>query len=173
MGTPTNKQELLNEIETAHQDMMRLLAAMSDDELTAPTLDGGWSPKDALSHILAWEKMAMDWLTRSVQGEHVQRFIPGFLYDTEAEREPTMERLNTFLFERDQNRPLADVLQDFRATHKAFFELVAQTDEQDIFDPHRFAWRNGSPALDMIAANTIDHYREHGDAIWQAHITAP
>lgn len=172
MSTPTNKQELLSEIETAHQDMMRLLAAMSDDELTAPTLDGGWSPKDALAHILAWEKMAMDWLARSVQGEHVQRFIPGFLYDTEAEREPTMERLNTFLFERDQNRPLADVLQDFRATHKAFFEMVAQTDEQDIFDPHRFAWRNGSPAFDMIAANTYEHYREHGDAIWRAHQTA-
>jgi hypothetical protein len=112
--------------------------------------------------------MAMDWLTRSVQGEHVKRFIPGFLYDTEAEREPTMERLNTFLFERDQNRPLADVLQDFRATHKAFFEMVAQTDEQDIFDPNRFAWRNGSPAFDMIAANTYEHYREHGAAILDA-----
>ena len=168
MSQPTTKTELLAEIESAHQDMMRLLAAMSDGELTAPTLDGGWSPKDALAHVIAWEKMAMDWLARSVQGEHVQRFIPGFLYDTEAEREPTMELLNTFLFERDKERTVADVLQDFRATHKAFFELVAQTDEQDIFDPHRFAWRNGSPALDMILANTVEHYQEPGAAILEA-----
>ena len=172
MSEYTNKTELLEAIASTHQDMMRLLAAMSEQELSAPTLDGGWSPKDALAHIIAWEKMAMDWLTRSVQGEHVKRFISGFLYDTEAEREPTMERLNTFLFERDKNRTAADVLQDLRTTHKAFYDLVAQTNEKDIFDPHRFAWRNGSPAYDMILANTVEHYREHGDAIWQAHKAA-
>ena len=168
MSEPTNKTELLEKIESAHQDMMRLLAAMSEEQLTAPNLDGGWSAKDALSHIIAWEMMAMDWLARSVRGEHVKRFIPGFQYDTEAEREATMEKLNTHLFERDKNRALADVMQDFRAAHKAFYDLVAQTSDADIFDPNRFAWRNGSPAFDMIAANTYEHYREHGDAIWSA-----
>lgn len=168
-----NKQELLNEIESAHQDMTRLLAALRDDELTAPSLDGGWSPKDALAHIVAWEKMAMDWLQRSVQGEHVKRFIPGFQYDTEAGREPMMEKLNTHLFEQNKSRALADILQDFRATHKAFYELVAQTDAQDIFDPHRFSWRDGGPAFDMIAANTYEHYREHGAAILEAYQKSP
>lgn len=168
MTTPTNKTELLDEIAGAHQDMMRLLAAISADDLTAPTLDGGWSPQDALAHVIAWEKMAMDWLGRSVQGEHVKRFIPGFQYDTEAEREPMMEKLNTHLFEQNRNRALDDVLQDLRATHRAFYDLVAQTDDRDIFDPHRFPWRNGSPAFDMIAANTYEHYREHGAAILEA-----
>lgn len=156
-----NKQELLREIERAHQDMMRFLAALSDDEKTAPMLNEGWSVKDSLAHLIDWEKMSLDWLARSLRGEEVKRFVQGFQYETEAEREAVMEKLNTHLFEQNKNRALDDVLQDFRATHRAIFNFVAQMDENDIFDPNRFAWRNGSPAFDMLAGNTFEHYDEH------------
>lgn len=156
-----NKQELLREIERAHQDMMRFLAALSDDEKTAPMLNEGWSVKDSLAHLIDWEKMSLDWLARSLRGEEVKRFVQGFQYETEAEREAVMEKLNTHLFEQNKNRALDDVLQDFRATHRAIFDFVAQMNENDIFDPNRFAWRNGSPAFDMLAGNTFEHYDEH------------
>ncbi|OQY82874.1 MAG: hypothetical protein B6D41_17760 [Chloroflexi bacterium UTCFX4] len=156
-----NKQELLREIERAHQDMMRFLAALSDDEKTAPILNEGWSVKDSLAHLIDWEKMSLDWLARSLRGEEVKRFVQGFQYETEAEREAVMEKLNTHLFEQNKNRALDDVLQDFRATHRAIFNFVAQMNENDIFDPNRFAWRNGSPAFDMLAGNTFEHYDEH------------
>lgn len=60
------------------------------------------------------------------------------------------------------------MLQDFRATHRAIFDFVAQMDENDIFDPNRFAWRNGSPAFDMLAGNTFEHYDEHRQWILEA-----
>jgi len=156
-----NKQELLREIERAHQDMMRFLAALSDTEKTAPILNEGWSVQDSLAHLIDWEKMSLDWLARSLRGEEVKRFVQGFQYETEAEREAVMEKLNTHLFEQNKNRALDDVLQDFRATHRAIFDFVAQMNENDIFDPNRFAWRNGSPAFDMLAGNTFEHYDEH------------
>lgn len=156
-----NKQELLNEIERAHQDMMRFLAALNDAEKIAPILDEGWSVKDSLAHLIDWEKMSLDWLARSLRGEEVKRFVQGFQYETEAEREAVMEKLNTHLFEQHKHRALDEVLQDFRATHRAIFDFVAQMDENDIFDPNRFAWRNGSPAFDMLAGNTFEHYDEH------------
>lgn len=163
-----NKQTLLNEIERAHQDMTRWLAALSDDEKTAPILNEGWSVKDSLAHLIAWEKMTLDWLARSLQGEQVKRFVEGFQYDTEAEREAVMEKLNTHLYEQNKNRPLPEVMQDFRATHRAIFDFVAQMNENDIFDPNRFAWRNGSPAFDMLAGNTYEHYDEHRQWILEA-----
>lgn len=163
-----NKQTLLNEIERAHQDMTRWLAALSDDEKTAPILNEGWSVKDSLAHLIAWEKMTLDWLARSLQGEQVKRFVEGYQYDTEAEREAVMEKLNTHLYEQNKNRPLQEVMQDFRATHRAMFDFVAQMNENDIFDPQRFAWRNGSPAFDMLAGNTYEHYDEHRQWILEA-----
>lgn len=168
MNQPTTKQELLNEIERAHQDMVRFLAALSDEEKTAPVLNEGWSTKDSLVHLVDWEKMMMGWLTQSLQGAQVKRFVPGFQYDSEAEREPTMEKLNAHLYEQGKNRPLDDVMSDFRATHRAILDFVTQMSETDIFDPNRFAWRNGSPAFDTIAANTFQHYDEHREWIAEA-----
>lgn len=168
MGEPTTKKQVLDEIERAHQDMERMLASLSDEEKTAPMLDQGWSAQDSLAHLIAWEKMTMDWMTRSLQDEQVKRFIPGFQYESEQERVAVMEKLNTHLYEQNKNRALDDVMRDFRATHRAIHDFVAQLDERDLFDPNRFAWRNGSPALDMIGGNTYWHYDEHREWILQA-----
>lgn len=170
MTEPTNKQNLLDEIERSHQDMMRLLASLTDDEKLATIRDNDWNTKDVLAHLIRWEKMAMDWMTRSLAGEHVKRFIPGYQYDTEEQRVPVMDALNIYLWELDKDRPLAEVMQDFRATHRAIYDFVAGIDDQDLFDPNRFAWRNGSPAADMLGTNTYDHYSEHGGWIteWRA-----
>lgn len=157
----TTKQQLIDAAERAHQDMMRLLAAMSDEEKTAPILNEGWSVKDSLAHLIAWEKMAMDWMSRSVRGEEVKRFIPGFQYESEEQRMPVMEALNQQLYEESKMRPLDDVVQDLRATHRVIMNFISQLDEKDIFEPNRFAWRNGSPALDMLGGNTYEHYAEH------------
>lgn len=170
MNEPKTKRELLDAMEQSHQDMVRLLASMSDAEKVAPILQGGWSAKDSLAHLVAWEKMTVDWMTRSLQGEHVKRFIPGFEYDTDEQHVPVMERLNQHLYEQNKERPLDEVMKDFRATHRVIFDFVAQLDERDIFDPDRFAWRKGSPAADMIGGNTYDHYAEHQGWImeWRA-----
>ena len=161
MNQPTTKQELLDQAERAHQDMMRFLAALSDEEKTAPILDEGWSIKDSLAHLIVWEKMTMDWIGRSARGEEVKRFIPGFIYETDDQRVPVMEKLNEHLYEESKRRPLDDVMQDFRATHRVMLNFIESLDERDIFDPDRFAWRKGSPAFDALAGNTYEHYDEH------------
>ncbi len=168
MADPTNKQEVLAEIERSHQDMVRLLAALSDEDKTAPILPDGWSVKDSLAHLVEWEKMTLDWLARSLEGEPVKRFIPGFEYEIEAQREAVMDALNRHLFEQNRDRALDDVLREFRAAHRVMLEFVAQMDERDLFDPNRFAWRNGSPAVEMIGGNTYWHYDEHREWILQA-----
>lgn len=170
MTEPTNKTELRNEIERAHQDLVRVLASMGDEEKVAPLLQDGWSVKDSLAHLVAWEKMTMDWLARSLQGEDVKRFIPGYIYETPAEQEPVMQALNTHLFEQNRSRALDEVMRDFRAAHRAILDFVSKMDERDIFDPNRFAWRQGSPAFDLIAGNTFEHYAEHQGWIleWRA-----
>ena len=161
MTQPTNKTELLTEIERAHQDMVRYLASLTDDEKTAPILDEGWSVKDSLSHLVVWENLAVDWLKRSLLGEHVQRHIPGFTYTPDADPESVINAENQYLYEQTRERSLADVITDFRAAHRAIYNFVGQMKEKDIFDPDRFGWRKGSPALDLIAGNMYEHYDEH------------
>lgn len=157
----TTKQELLDEMERAHQDMVRWLAARDRADKIAPVLDAGWSVKDALAHLTDWEKITIQTLTRALQGEPVKRFIPGFEYDTPDQLEPVMNALNEHLYTQSKERTLDDVMGDFRATHRAMSEFIAGLSESDIFDPGRFAWRNGAPVYHMLAGNTFEHYDEH------------
>lgn len=168
MTQPTNKAELLQEMERSYQDMLRFLDSMSDEEKTAPILDENWSAKDSLAHLIDWQKMVLDWMGQSLRGENVKRFVPGYQYDTEEERVPVMEKLNAQLYKESKDRPLADVMRDLDTTHRAMYALIEGMNETDIFDPNRFAWRNGSPARDMLGGNTYEHYDEHREWIQQA-----
>lgn len=161
MTQPTSKTELLAEIERAHQDMVRYLASLTDEDKVAPILDEGWSIKDSLAHLVAWENLTVDWLERSLQGEQVRRQIPGFVYPADADPESVMQAENQYMYEQSRERPLADVVKDFRSAHRAIYDFVAQMEERDIFDPNRFPSRNGSPALNLIAGDTYEHYDEH------------
>jgi len=157
----TTKQALLDEMERAHQDLVRWLAARDEADKTAAVLDEGWSVKDSLVHLADWQKITIHTLTRGLQGEQVKRFIPGFEYDTPDQHDAVMQALNDHLYEQSKDRTLDDVMGDFRSTHRAMYDFTAGLSESDIFDPQRFAWREGSPAYEMIAGNTFEHYDEH------------
>ena len=79
MTTVSNKRELLAEAQAAHARMEALLATLSPAELSATILDEGWSIKDSLAHLVAWEKMMLGWLESLRRGEPVVRFAPGYI----------------------------------------------------------------------------------------------
>lgn len=161
MNNPTTKAEVLDAIESSHQDMMRLLAALSAEERTAPVFDDGWSVKDHLAHINAWENMTIGWTEASLRGENVQRYAPGFTYSNDDEAESVMHRLNDHLYEQNRERSWDEVIREFRRTHQRILDRVKALSEQDIFDPNRFAWRQGNPLIGLLEGNTYGHYREH------------
>lgn len=157
MAEPKTNADVLALIQSSHEEMEALLASLSHERLTLAESDTGWAIKDHLVHITEWEKMTMGWIASSLRGEDVKRFAPGF----EGEDEATMNRLNDHIFQQNRTRALDDVLGDFRATHERIAESVKPLSAADLFDPQRFAWRKGSPFINLIAGNTYEHYAEH------------
>lgn len=161
MTTVTNKGELLAEVKAAHARMEALLAALSPAEMNAPVLDEGWSVKDSLAHLAAWEKMMLGWLDALRRGEPVVRYAPGFIETPAAGDEP-MVRLNEKLYQDDRRRSLDDVLADFRRTHEQVLGSLGAMSEADIFEPRDFASRKQARLIDgVIDGNTYGHYDEH------------
>jgi hypothetical protein len=169
MNEPTNKSELLRMIRTAHADMQNYLASLTPEQRVAPVLDQGWSVKDSLAHISAWENMTIGWLEASLRGEDVKRFTPDFVQGDDPEQGmAVMNALNHHLFEQNKNRAWDDVLAEFNTAHENLYRVVERMSEDALFNPTRFAWRNGSPAVDMIVGNTYEHYQEHVEWIRRA-----
>ena len=163
MGGVMEKAALLDKIEKEHKALEALLYRLNGTEMTGPHVYGELTVKDVIAHIAAWEKMEVGWIEVSLRGEKVVRYATGF--EAGDEWGEVGERLNEHIFKENRDKPLADVLADYRHAHERILRVVERLSEEDLNDPHRFDWWNGEPIWTSIAGNTYEHVREHRELI--------
>src|SRR5258706_14768338 len=101
-----NKTEFLERVRAARQELNEAISGLSADELTQEGAVGGWSVKDVLAHITAWQGEATLAVERVARGEEVGPLIEEDVDDWNRRRGEERRRL-----------PLVDVGQEFNKTH--------------------------------------------------------
>jgi hypothetical protein len=78
--------------------------------------------------------------------------------------------LNEQIYQENLDRSLEELLSDLDRTHTETLRLVETSQEEDLLVPARFRLVGGEPLREAIAANTFQHYEEHGQDIrrWQS-----
>lgn len=152
---PISKAELLNAIRVERQKLEQTLARLDQAQMTEPRVEGEWSVKDILAHLVAWEGRMVRWLGEAHRGQVPQ--IPATWDD--------VHQLNAQSYREQRDRSLEDVLLDFHRSYREALETVEAFPEGDLVDPDRFVWRKGQPLWVMVAANTSWHYKEHTESI--------
>lgn len=152
----SSKAELLAAIRAEREALEAALDGIDGGQMLEPVFDGGWSVKDTLAHITAWEQLMIGWVEESLRGEVPQRPVSG---------DDWVDQLNARLYSENRTKSLAEVQEAFSDSYRRALELVERMDEDDLFDPERFPWREGSPLWQMVAANTNWHYKDHREAI--------
>jgi hypothetical protein len=155
-----DQAELLKLITESYDQMERLVASVDERQLTQPGVYDNLSAKDILAHLSAWERMAADWIGAALCGERPVYYTPGFEV-SDPDDEAVMHLLNDHIYRENRDRPLEEVLTQFRAAHLYTLELVRALSEDDLNDPNRFGWCNSRPLWTLIAVNTYEHYEEH------------
>lgn len=160
---PTMKSDLLYRIADGYAAWAATIDAAPPREMTLPDLHGGWSIKDEVAHVTAWEARVLTVLRAALAGEAPPH--PPFVGD-----EAKIEAMNADIFAASQQRRLDDVLADRDRTHTAFVCAVEELPDDAIFDAHHFAWMGGEPLLIAITGDTYEHYPEHTRNIqrWRA-----
>jgi hypothetical protein len=133
MHPETDKIRLLERIRSERRFVERTLDSMTAEQMLIPNVQGWWSVKDTLAHPAIPDE--------------------GYAWadiDTLNDRQSAL----------DKDRPLDDVLQDFRQTHYEVVEMVEALSEYDIFE-NRFNEAFREPPLRLIESNTYEHYHEH------------
>jgi hypothetical protein len=157
MEEKMTKSMLYEEIYAERYALENTLASLDKSEMTNPTLEGGWSVKDVLAHIVDWEQRMIQWINESLDGEG-----PDLPSDWSDE---ILNNLNREIFERNKDREYQDVLDEFQLSYQQSWKAVKRLTEDDLFDPERFAWREGKPMWYIVEANMSGHYKEHNEAI--------
>ena len=158
MNEDMTKADLLDQIRSERQALEANLAGLSEEQMLKPGVEGEWSVKDILIHIVAWEQRMISWVNQSLTGVPVQMLPQGYTWDD-------LDRWNqeTYLKHRDDS--LADVLAQFSSSYREALSTAGSVEENTLLDPERFAWREGKPLWPVVAANTCWHYRDHRKSI--------
>ena len=151
---PKDKTDLIERIDREWSALLDTVDKLSDEQMTKPDA-GGWSPKDNLAHLTAWEQIMLRY---HLQGEPPHQVLQ--VDEATFERLDT-DGLNAVLFERNRDRSVQDVLGDLHRSHAQVLATLEQVTLADLMRPRFSDDPQRRPVMDWVIGNTYEHYQEH------------
>jgi len=156
-GIPKDKAELIANIERERTALLQTVEKLTPRQMTTPDV-GGWSPKDNLAHLSAWEQFM---LRCHLQGQPPHQ---AFQIDEATLEQLDENGINQILFERNRLRPSEDILKEFQQSHTQVLTALEQMTFADLMQPHSDD-PQGRPLIIWVMGNTYEHYQEHRQTI--------
>jgi hypothetical protein len=148
------KRALLAEMDTEWAIIERQCFSLSETDMVNPGTKGEWSVKDILAHLAAWEKYLLDRLGYVLSGQ-----LPIYPVMTSME---DVNRFNARVYAENKDRPLASVVIEFRSLYKGVMAVLEALDDDQLAQPYTYDFPDDELSLlQLIRANTCEHYREH------------
>ncbi|MCB0203667.1 MAG: ClbS/DfsB family four-helix bundle protein [Anaerolineae bacterium] len=154
---PGNTADLLERIERSWDELWATIDGPTEEQLQRPDA-GGWSVKDNLAHVTAWERyMLLHYLQGLPAGEAMGIGDPDEYTD--------YNEINAALFNKNRARSLADVTESARAVHRQVVDYLASVPFETLMQQMYDDDPEKRPVLVWVAGNTYEHYEEHLDMI--------
>jgi hypothetical protein len=156
----TTKAELLRDTAESWEELNSLLDQLPEGQATGPQDAEGWTVKDHVIHMTAWERSVVFFLQGKPRHEGLG--VEEQLYQTGDD-----DAINDAVYEQRKDLPLTDVLAQFRNVHSQLLNLMQPLSDADLQKPYRHYLPNepgdgaDRKAFDVIYANAADHFREH------------
>lgn len=124
------------------RDAFALWSAAIEDLRPEARRDDGWTLRDVVAHLAAWQRMAANRLEKLAIGEKVEP--------------PDIDAFNAQVHAAAAGQSWAHVLAEASAARAAFREAVEQL-------PHEALAAHDGLGAFIVDANGAAHYREHQD----------
>lgn len=153
------KTVLLQRIEEGRLALAETINRLSEAECLRPD-EHGWSIKDHLAHLAAWEMGIVALLRRQPRWAAMGLDEATLAGLHEA-------GLNDYLYRLHRDRPMPEVLANLEAVQRQMAATLAGLSDEDLRRPytHYQPGQTGDnwnrPVLDWIVGNTYEHYAEH------------
>jgi uncharacterized damage-inducible protein DinB len=157
MPVPATKDELLAQLRETRSTWVSVIAAIPDEAKIEPVLPNGWSVKDVMAHVAAYEQLTAEQLNAT--NEHR---LPEGVPDTSSRsgnEASSDDAIDAQIYAAFKNAPLTDVM---RFGDRAFQDLlltIEATPEEHL--AHPAPWTDGKAALEVIPGESYAHYQSH------------
>lgn len=155
MDNIPSKEDHLKLVTDERHLLEETINALSTRARTAQgVIEAGWSVKDIMAHLTAWEQMFLGWYRASLRGEMPETPAPGYTFGAKS-----LNLLNDSIYRANRRRSLADVQRDFDRSYREVLQTLDAMTEDELNTPARYAWVGKHTVGDSLAANTWKHYR--------------
>lgn len=146
-----DRSELLARIEASRKELEAEISRFDKQDINTPLLPNGWSIKDVVAHIGFWERRIAGLYDILKAGE-----IPEGTVDLS-----TVDELNNRVYEDNQLIPWGIVQVNEKEAYLALRAVAENAPDDDLFNPDRFPWTQGTRFAQFIVENTYEHYNDH------------
>ncbi len=159
-----SKAELMSEIDGTWNKLNEALDRLTEVQMTEIRDAQGWTVKDHLLHIAAWERSVAVFLQGKPRHE-------GLGVDEQIYATGDDDTINAVIQEQQKDGSPAEALTEFRKVHGQLLRLIEPLGDDDLyransdFQPEGSGERDERPIIGMIYGNTANHYREHQEWI--------
>jgi len=149
------KEDVLTKLAESRRDLHRATQGLSEEEMTQVQVEGVWTIKDVLGHIVTWEEICL---------EPLRRYADGDPFKIEA----TMDylALNEELAARKQDIPLDAILDELDAIRQELVATASKLSVEQWEQEVLFPWGDEGPVAEMLD-ELYQHELEHVHAIQQ------
>ena len=177
---PISMTNLFARLSPSRARLEAFVAGLTPTKLTTPFGDDGWTAKDHLAHIAAWEGGIAALLSGG------SRAIAMGLSEEAFAKAKDADAVNAEIYANWRDRTLPDALDFFALAHANLLAALAKMDDSDLLLPYGHYERGPSspvadelaeaanddtrPIVGWIAGNTFGHFDEHME--WMAALKA-
>jgi len=151
---PIRKAELLNQVETEWKNMEELLASLSPEQIIQLGPDGGWSVKDIVAHLTAWEGRMIAWVKTIQQGGR----------PSGPKNWDEIHHWNSETHVQTKDMDLPMIFDQSRKTHQMVIETIKSLSEEQLQTGYTKYWPKGQ-LWHGIAVDGAWHFKEHREEI--------
>ena len=151
---PHDTTDLLKRVQHAWVELEQAFAGLSDEQMNIPGA-GGWSIKDHLAHLTAWEQFMLQCHLRGRPAHKVMQV------DEATWKTLDENGINDILYQRSRQRPVAEVMADRHRSHEQVVTTLEQIPFADLMKPNYPDDPQARPLIGWVIGNTYEHYQEH------------
>jgi hypothetical protein len=153
---PSSKEELLSRIRRQQERLNGLLATVGGDDLTIVLQD--WSVKDHIAHVTAWLGAAR----AALRG---LRMWEGLGLPAAPANARDWDTINATLYGIWRETPWLEVVARWQRDHESTVAAIEAVSLPELNAAHvELGAPEGRTVMDVVSANTYEHYLEH--EIW-------